>query len=122
MLLARIVRRWERRIFALAYGMLGREETRVMLRRKTFLAAFRNIRGFRGKQSFILAASDRRKPMHYQAAKARSETKLRLMTKRRKTRPALHAAGDCAVARGRRPRENRRSGARLTVYRPSCVR
>ena len=43
-----IVRRWERRIFALAYGMLGREEDARDATQETFLAAFRNLRGFRG--------------------------------------------------------------------------
>jgi len=42
------VRRWERRIFALAYGMLGREEDARDATQETFLAAFRNLRGFRG--------------------------------------------------------------------------
>ncbi|MDX6694407.1 MAG: polymerase sigma-70 factor, subfamily [Blastocatellia bacterium] len=43
-----IVHRWERRIFALAYGMLGREEDARDATQETFLAAFRNLRGFRG--------------------------------------------------------------------------
>jgi RNA polymerase sigma-70 factor (ECF subfamily) len=43
-----IVRRWERRIFALTYGMLGREEDARDATQETFLAAFRNLRGFRG--------------------------------------------------------------------------
>src|SRR5258708_40062370 len=41
-----IVRRWERRIFALAYGMLGREEDARDATQETFLAAFRNLRNF----------------------------------------------------------------------------
>src|SRR5215217_2833036 len=44
-----IVRRWERRIFALAYGMLGREDDARDATQETFLAAFRNLRGFRGE-------------------------------------------------------------------------
>jgi RNA polymerase sigma-70 factor, ECF subfamily len=44
-----IVQRWERRIFALAYGMLGREEDARDATQETFLAAFRNLRGFRGE-------------------------------------------------------------------------
>ena len=44
-----IVRRWEWRIFALAYGMLGREEDARDATQETFLAAFRNLRGFRGE-------------------------------------------------------------------------
>ena len=44
-----IVRRWERRIFALAYGILGREEEARDAAQETFIAAFRNLRGFRGE-------------------------------------------------------------------------
>ena len=44
-----IVRRWERRIFALTYGMLGREEDARDATQETFHAAFRNLRGFRGE-------------------------------------------------------------------------
>jgi RNA polymerase sigma-70 factor (ECF subfamily) len=43
-----IVRRWERRIFALAFGMLGREEDARDATQETFLAAFRSLRAFRG--------------------------------------------------------------------------
>src|SRR5262249_18411157 len=43
-----IVRRWERRIFALAFGMLGREEDARDATQETFLAAFRNLRALRG--------------------------------------------------------------------------
>lgn len=43
-----IVRRWERKVYALAYGMLGREEEARDATQETFLAAFRNLRGFRG--------------------------------------------------------------------------
>jgi len=44
-----IVLRWERRIFALSFGMLGREEDARDATQETFLAAFRNLRGFRGE-------------------------------------------------------------------------
>jgi RNA polymerase sigma-70 factor, ECF subfamily len=44
-----LVRRWERRIFALTYGMLGRGEDARDATQETFLAAFRNLRGFRGE-------------------------------------------------------------------------
>lgn len=44
-----IVTRWERRIFALAFGMLGREEDARDATQETFLAAFRNLRAFRGE-------------------------------------------------------------------------
>src|SRR3982751_3773227 len=44
-----IVRRWERRIFALTYGILDSEEDARDATQETFLAAFRNLRGFRGE-------------------------------------------------------------------------
>jgi RNA polymerase sigma-70 factor, ECF subfamily len=44
-----IVQRWERRIFALTFGMLGREDDARDATQETFLAAFRNLRGFRGE-------------------------------------------------------------------------
>ena len=44
-----IVQRWERRIFALAFGMLGREEDARDATQETFFAAFRNLRSFRGE-------------------------------------------------------------------------
>lgn len=43
-----IVRRWERRIFALTYGMLGSAEDARDATQETFIAAFRNLSGFRG--------------------------------------------------------------------------
>lgn len=43
-----IVQRWERKVFALAFGMLGREDDARDATQETFLAAFRNLRGFRG--------------------------------------------------------------------------
>ncbi len=44
-----IVSRWERKVFSLTYGMLGREEDARDATQETFLAAFRNLRGFRGE-------------------------------------------------------------------------
>src|SRR5215468_4419570 len=44
-----LVRRWERRIFALTYGILGREEEARDATQETFFAAFRNLRNFRGE-------------------------------------------------------------------------
>src|SRR5918997_4125814 len=44
-----IVRRWERRIYALAYGILGREDEARDATQETFFAAYRNLPGFRGE-------------------------------------------------------------------------
>ena len=43
-----LVRRWERRIFALSYGILGREEDARDATQETFISAYRNLAGFRG--------------------------------------------------------------------------
>ena len=44
-----LVRRWERRIYALTYGILGREEDARDATQETFIAAYRNLSGFRGE-------------------------------------------------------------------------
>ena len=44
-----IVRRWERRIFALCFGMLGREDDARDACQEAFIAAYRNIGNFRGE-------------------------------------------------------------------------
>jgi RNA polymerase sigma-70 factor, ECF subfamily len=44
-----IVRRWERKIFALCFGMLGREDEARDAAQETFIAAYRNISNFRGE-------------------------------------------------------------------------
>ncbi len=44
-----IVRRWERKIFALCFGMLGREDDARDACQETFIAAYRNIGNFRGE-------------------------------------------------------------------------
>lgn len=44
-----IVRRWERRIYALCYGILLREEDARDASQETFLSAYKNLRGFRGE-------------------------------------------------------------------------
>ena len=44
-----IVRRWERKIFALCFGMLGREDEARDAAQETFVAAYRNMGSFRGE-------------------------------------------------------------------------
>jgi RNA polymerase sigma-70 factor (ECF subfamily) len=43
-----IVRRWDRKIFALCYGMLHREDEARDAVQETFIAAYRNLANFRG--------------------------------------------------------------------------
>ncbi len=43
-----IVNRWERKIFALCYGMLKREDEAKDATQETFIAAYKNLEGFRG--------------------------------------------------------------------------
>ena len=44
-----IVRRWERKIFALCFGMLNREDEARDAAQETFIAAYRNLKNFRGE-------------------------------------------------------------------------
>jgi RNA polymerase sigma-70 factor (ECF subfamily) len=44
-----IVRRWERKIFALCFGMLAREDEAKDAAQETFIAAYRNLKNFRGE-------------------------------------------------------------------------
>jgi RNA polymerase sigma-70 factor (ECF subfamily) len=44
-----IVKRWERKIFALCFGMLGREDDARDAVQETFIAAYRNLANFRGE-------------------------------------------------------------------------
>lgn len=74
-----IVRRWERRIFALTYGMLGREEDARDATQETFLAAFRNLRGFRGEakvSSWLHRIAVNQCITRQRRAKVRNETAL----------------------------------------------
>jgi len=74
-----LVRRWERRIFALTYGMLGREEDARDATQETFIAAFRNLRGFRGEakvSSWLHRIAVNQCITRQRRAKVRSETAL----------------------------------------------
>src|SRR5881227_610789 len=44
-----VVRRWERKIYALNYGILGSVEDARDATQETFIAAYRNLQGFRGE-------------------------------------------------------------------------
>jgi RNA polymerase sigma-70 factor (ECF subfamily) len=44
-----VVRRWERKIYALSYGITGSVEEARDAAQETFIAAYRNLQGFRGE-------------------------------------------------------------------------
>ena len=44
-----IVKRWERKIFALCFGMLSREDDARDAAQETFISAYRNLANFRGE-------------------------------------------------------------------------
>ena len=74
-----IVRRWERRIYALAFGMLGREEEARDATQETFMSAFRNLRGFRGEarvSSWLHRIAVNQCITRQRRARVRSETAL----------------------------------------------
>ncbi len=43
-----IVKRWERKIFALCFGMLAREDEARDAAQETFISAYKNLKNFRG--------------------------------------------------------------------------
>ncbi len=74
-----IVRRWERRIYGLTYGILGREEDARDATQETFIAAFRSLRGFRGEakvSSWLHRIAINQCITRQRRAKVRSETAL----------------------------------------------
>ena len=90
-----IVRRWERRIFALTFGMLGREEDARDATQETFIAAFRNLRGFRGEakvSSWLHRIAVNQCITRQRRAKVRSESAL-------EDEAEKHAASFAAPAR-----------------------
>ena len=110
-----IVRRWERRIFALAYGMLGREEDARDATQETFLAAFRNLRGFRGEakvSSWLHRIAVNQCITRQRRAKVRSETALEDEAERNAAVFALPA--DVSPARAAEYRE-RSAAVRVAV-------
>ena len=44
-----IIRRWDRKIFGLCFGMLGREDDARDATQEAFIAAYRNLKNFRGE-------------------------------------------------------------------------
>jgi RNA polymerase sigma-70 factor (ECF subfamily) len=74
-----IVKRWERRIFALAYGILGREEDARDATQETFINAYRSLKNFRGEakvSSWLHRIAVNQCISRQRRAKVRSETPL----------------------------------------------
>lgn len=74
-----IVRRWERRIYALAYGILGRDEEARDATQETFISAFRNLSNFRGEakvSSWLHRIAVNQCITRQRRAKVRAETPL----------------------------------------------
>ncbi|MCA1816213.1 MAG: sigma-70 family RNA polymerase sigma factor [Acidobacteria bacterium] len=74
-----IVLRWERRIFALAFGILGREEDARDATQETFIAAFRSLPAFRGEakvSSWLHRIAVNQCITRQRRAKVRGETSL----------------------------------------------
>src|SRR3954470_15027342 len=74
-----IVKRWERRIFALAYGILGREEDARDATQETFINAYRSLKNFRGEakvSSWLYRIAVNQCISRQRRAKVRSETPL----------------------------------------------
>src|ERR671928_1693140 len=74
-----LVRRWERRIYALTYGILGREEDARDATQETFIAAYRNLAGFRGEakvSSWLHRIAVNQCITRQRRAKVRGETSL----------------------------------------------
>lgn len=72
-----IVRRWERKIFALCFGMLGREDDARDAAQDAFIAAYRNLSNFRGEakvSSWLHRIAVNQCLTRQRRAKTRSET------------------------------------------------
>lgn len=107
-----IVRRWERRIYALAFGMLGREEDARDATQETFIAAFRNLRGFRGEakvSSWLHRIAVNQCITRQRRARVRSETALEDETER--------DAGAFTIAASESPASQAESRERTEVVR-----
>ena len=72
-----IVSRWERKIFALCFGMLSREDEARDAAQETFISAYRNLSNFRGEakvSSWLHRIAVNQCLTKQRRAKTRSET------------------------------------------------
>lgn len=118
-----IVYRWERRIYALAFGMLGREEDARDATQETFLAAFRNLRGFRGEakvSSWLHRIAVNQCITRHRRAQVRSETALEDETEREVT--SFTVAAQESPARKAESRERAEAVRRAVSSLPTELR
>ena len=118
-----IVRRWERRIFALAFGMLGREEDARDATQETFLSAFRNLRNFRGEakvSSWLHRIAVNQCITRQRRAKVRSETALEDEAEKNAAVFALPL--DASPARGAEDTERSKAVRRAVSALPADLR
>jgi RNA polymerase sigma-70 factor (ECF subfamily) len=74
-----VVRRWERKIYALAYGITGSVEDARDAAQETFISAYRNLQGFRGEakvSSWLHRIAVNQCITRQRRAKVRGETSL----------------------------------------------
>lgn len=105
-----IVRRWERRIFALAYGMLGSAEDAREATQETFMAAFRNLRNFRGEakvSSWLHRIAINQCISRQRRSRVRAETAL----EEELEKGGVHLAGPASASPARRAESRERAGA-----------
>lgn len=113
-----IVRRWERPIFALSFGMLGSTEDARDATQETFLAAFRNLRGFRGEarvSSWLHRIAVNQCITRQRRARVRAETALEDEAERNASELATpaHVSPARVAERGERTEAVRRAVAAL---------
>jgi RNA polymerase sigma-70 factor (ECF subfamily) len=106
-----VVRRWERKIYALAYGILGSVEDARDASQETFIAAYRNLQGFRGEakvSSWLHRIAVNQCISRQRRARVRAETGLE---------DEFEAAGEGFAAAGESPARATESKQRAAAVR-----
>ncbi|HEX8685395.1 MAG TPA: sigma-70 family RNA polymerase sigma factor [Pyrinomonadaceae bacterium] len=119
-----VVRRWERKIYALAYGILGSVEDARDASQETFIAAYRNLQGFRGEakvSSWLHRIAVNQCISRQRRARVRAETTLDDETPDSGERFYLPAAGD-SPARATESRQRAEAVRRAVASLPQELR
>lgn len=120
-----LVRRWERPIFALSFGMLGSAEDARDATQETFLAAFRNLRGFRGEakvSSWLHRIAVNQCITRQRRARVRPETALEADADGKIQAPQLVAPAQASPARRAERRERNEAVRRAVNALPAELR